>query len=523
MMSMHRRAFVASVLLVLAACGCSEGAAQDSGATAPPPVAPAPAPKPVSPPVPAVPIATTKLAAAVVTRQSKSLRTSVGVYDATTGDTLYEANGDSPRRPASVMKVATTAAALLALGPKAELATEVCATAKPDAEGTVAGDLVVQGGGDPGINNRDGFGKGTKPGQAEATLREMAKAVRAAGVRKVTGGLQLDDSAFTGALRHPGWDWGDGEWAWFKAPVSSILLTDACVELTVLPGPSVGAPAALSTDPPTSAVRFVDKVVTAAAGSKKTNVVLGRSDGAGTIPVTGDVPAKFAGYRFEAACVDPSEHFGDVFLRVLREEGVEVAGRATVLRMPAESTASRDAAPLVRLTRHATSVLDVVRVANKHSQNLYAELLLRATGRAVAGDGSFEGGCAAARSALGFAPGDATFKQVDGSGLARENQVTVGAMGKILVKMFDSPVARDFIASLPGAAEPESTLRKRFGAAKYDGRIFAKTGTLRDTSSLAGYVRAQSGRTYAFVVLCEGDIGRARELQDDVVEALVGQ
>ena len=59
--------------------------------------------------------------------------------------------------------------------------------------------------------------------------------------------------------------------------------------------------------------------------------------------------------------------------------------------------------------------------------------------------------------------------------------------------------------------------------AKYDGRIFAKTGTLRDTSSLAGYVRAQSGRTYAFVVLCEGDIGRARELQDDVVEALVGQ
>src|SRR5262249_23254550 len=102
-------------------------------------------------------------------------------------------------------------------------------------------------------------------------------------------------------------------------------------------------------------------------------------------------------------------------------------------------------------------------------------------------------------------------------------QVTVGALGRVLVRMYGSPAGREFIASLPGAAEPESTLRKRFGAAKYDGRVFAKTGTLRDTSSLAGYVRTAAGRTLVFVVLCEGDIGRAHELQDDVVAALVEQ
>jgi D-alanyl-D-alanine carboxypeptidase/D-alanyl-D-alanine-endopeptidase (penicillin-binding protein 4) len=521
MMSMHRRLFLIPVLL-LAACGASSAAPQEAKPDAPPPVAPPPAPKPVAPPPPAVPIVTTKLAAAVVTKQSKSLRASVGVYDAATGDTLYEANGAATRRPASVMKVATTAAALLTLGAKGELATEVFATAKPDAEGRVDGDLVVKGGGDPGFNNREGYGKATTPGQAEAALHEMAKAVRTSGVRKVTGGLQLDDSAFTGAMRHPGWNWGDGQWSWDTAPVASILLTDSCVELTVLPGAD-GAAASIATDPPTQAVRFVNKVVTAAAGAKDTKVVLGRSDGAGTIPVSGNVPAKTAGYRINAACVDPAEHFGDVFLRVLREEGVEVAGRATVLRLPEGAVASHDGAPLVRVARHATNVLDVVRVANKHSQNLYAEILLRATGRAVAGDGSFEGGCAATRVALGFAPNDATFAQVDGSGFARENQVTVGAMGKILVKMFNSPAARDFISTLPGAAEPYSTLRKRLRESKFDGHVFAKTGTLHDTSSLAGYVRGQSGRTYVFVVLCEGENGRAHELQDDVVEALVGQ
>jgi len=518
MMPMNRTHLVACVVL-LAACGKAPAPV----APPPAPVAPAPTPKPVAPPPPAAPIQTAALASAVVTKQSKSLRASVGVYDAQTGDVLYEANGATPRRPASVMKVATTAAALLAMGAKTELATEVFAAAKPDAAGVVAGDLVVRGGGDPGINDRVGFGRDTAPGQAEKTMHDLAKAVRAAGVKKATGGIVVDDSAFVGAMRHPGWNWSDGEWAWYMAPVSSVLLTDACVELTVSPGASEGAAATIATDPPTQTVRFIDKVTTAAAGAKRTNVVLGRSDGAGTIPVSGDVPARSAGYRFEAACVDPAAHFGDVFARVLREEGVEVAGPVTVMRVPTDAVVSRDAAPEIRLARHATSVLDVVRVANKHSQNLYAELLLRATARAVGEEPSFAGGCRAARAALGFAPTDASFLQVDGSGLARDNQVTVGAMGKILVKMFASPVARDFVASLPGAAEPESTLRKRFGGAKYDNRIFAKTGTLRDTSSLAGYVRAQSGRTYVFVVLCEGDIGRARELQDDVVESLVGQ
>ncbi len=460
-----------------------------------------------------------RVASAVASKQGKALRVSVGVWDARTGEVLHESSGATTRRPASVMKIATTAAAMLTLGPKAEFVTEVFATSEPD-DGVVAGDLLVRGTGDPGINNR------AAPGTAETILRDMAKAVRAAGVTRVRGNLVLDDTAFTGPMRHPGWEWDDGEWAWFKAPVSSILLTDACVELAVLPGASEGAAAILRSDPATQAVRFIDKVVTAPSSQKKTNVVLGRSDGAGTIAVTGSVPAGSQGYRFEAACVDPAEHFGDVFLRVLKENGVVVDGKPVVVRNPGTSTAgprivSADPSDLVKLARHATPVLDVVRVANKHSQNLYAEILLRAVGRASGDDGSFEGGCRAARKALGFDPSDASFVQVDGSGLARENQATPAAIGKILVKMYGSPSGRDFIASLPAAGEADATLRKRLEGAKYEGRVFAKTGTLRDTSSLAGYVRGKGGRTFAFVVLCEGEVGRARELQDDVVEALV--
>jgi serine-type D-Ala-D-Ala carboxypeptidase/endopeptidase (penicillin-binding protein 4) len=522
---MTRRSLVA-VLAVLAACGPAPVARPAPGGRPARPVAVRRSsvrhndePEPAAPTAPVPEIRTGGLEAALG-RQSKGLRASVGVYDAVTGTRLYESGGDTPRRPASVMKVATTAAAMLALGPTAELSTEVLATSAPDAEGAVAGDLVVRGDGDPGINNRAG------PGAAEAALHEMAKAVRAK-VSRVSGDLVMDDTAFAGPMRHPGWNWDDGEWAWYMAPVSSLLLTDACVEVSVLPGDSEGAPGVVRMDPVTGAVRFVDKVVTAAAGQKKTNVVLGRSDGAGTIPVTGSVPKGSKGYSFDAACVDPAAHLGDVFLRVLRAEGVEVAGKVVVLHGPGPSSADRmvsaDTSNLVPLARHATSVLDVVRIANKHSQNLYAELLLRAVARAKGGEGSFDGGCRAARMVLGFDDADVTFRQVDGSGLARENQTTVGALGKILVTMYGSPMARDYIASMPEPGDADGTLRRRMESPKFTGRVFAKTGTLRDTSALAGYVRAQSGRTFAFVVLCEGDVGRSRDLQDDVVEALVDQ
>lgn len=531
-MGIHRTSLVA-VLAVVAACGQSPSPTQASPAAKPAPVAKQPAPQraparrsadpapvPFRAALPVPEIKTSALAAALG-RQGKGLRASVGVYDAATGARLYESGGETMRRPASVMKVATTAAAMLALGPTHELATEVFATREPDEQGVVAGDLVVRGEGDPGINNRAG------PGAAEAALQVMAKAVHAK-VKHVDGDLVMDDTAFAGPMRHPGWNWDDGEWAWYMAPVSSLLLTDACVEMSVLPGDGEGAAGVVRMDPETGAVRFVDKVVTAAAGQKKTNVVLGRSDGAGTISVTGNVPKGSKGYSFDAACVDPPTHLGDVFLRVLREEGVEITGKVVVRRGPGtgvgdDSIVSGDPASLVPLARHATTVGDVVRIANKHSQNLYAELLLRAVARAKGGEGSFDGGCRAARMVLGFDDGDATFHQVDGSGLARENQTTVGALGKILVTMYGSPCARDFIASMPEPGDADGTLRKRMDSPKFQGHVFAKTGTLRDTSSLAGYVRSQSGKTFAFVVLCEGEVGRSRELQDDVVEALVDQ
>ncbi len=458
-----------------------------------------------------------RVAHAISSRTPKGVRLSAAVWDATTGERLHATNASTPRRPASVLKIATTAAAMLALGPAHELATEVVAPSSPDSAGRLVGPLVVRGGGDPGISNRN------DPTGAERALREMAKSVLASGIRRVEGDLVLDDTAFQGPLRPPGWGWKPGEYASYMAPVTALTLTDGCLELTVLPGEREGAAAALRTNPTTTAVTLVNRVTTV-ADRKRHVLSYARQDDEGRLPVVGAIWQKSTGFEDCVACVDPAELFGDVFLRLLREEGVEVTGSAVVVRSPVGAAGS----PTVRsvtggevVARHATTVHETVRITNTRSQNLYAELLLRALGRA-SGDGSCEGGCSAVRKALGFAEDDATFLQVDGCGLSRESSVTVDAIGGILLRMYRSPHGREFVGSLARGGDPEGTLRTRFRDQRFRDRVFAKTGTLRDTSALAGYVRGESGRTYAFVILCEGDPGGSRAVQDAVVAALVG-
>ncbi|MCG3135966.1 MAG: D-alanyl-D-alanine carboxypeptidase [Planctomycetes bacterium] len=468
-----------------------------------------------------------RLAQAFANNQ-KGIDVTACVWDAQTWTVVAEKDRAVARRPASVMKMATTAAAFLALGPDHELVTEVIAAAPPKS-GVLSGPLVVRGHGDPG------FAAHFDPRGAEAALRDLARQVAASGVRKVEGGLVLDVTAFGGPERHAAWGWTDGEWGWDQAPVSALPLNDNCVTVSVVPGAGAGAPAAVKLAPATAAARLVNRATTLAPKTRST-VAFGRTQPDGRIPVTGGVPAGSQGFTSDQAIVDPTVFFGDVFARLLREEGVSgdlapvvvrspsapAAGGPAVVARPVSRSGARSGGGAALLARHGTKVRDIAAVANRRSQNLYAELLGRELGRAKAGDGSFEGGARAVTAALGFAAGDPQFRASDGSGYSRENRVSAEAVGSVLRKIMASPHGELWMSTLARPGE-DGTLERRYTAAKYKGRIFAKTGTLRDTKALAGFVRAKSGRLYAFCVLCEGDNGRAIALHDDVVEALADE
>lgn len=127
-------------------------------------------------------------------------RVNAMVADATTGETLYDRGAGRSAIPASTTKLFTAAAALHVLGPETTFETKVVAGGTVTG-GVLDGDLVVVGGGDPTLTNDP-----TPSGYpAPATLAGLARQVRKAGVRRVTGDLVVDTSLFGGPGLAPGW------------------------------------------------------------------------------------------------------------------------------------------------------------------------------------------------------------------------------------------------------------------------------------------------------------------------------
>lgn len=146
------------------------------------------------------PQAVARTLSARLAHKDLGIRVNALVVDATSGATLYDSNAALPAIPASTTKVFTAAAALKALGPERRLTTRIV-TQAPPGNGVLDGDLVVVGGGDPTLTNDPTPESYPKP----ATLASLARLVRKAGVRRVTGDLVVDATLFDGPGLAPGW------------------------------------------------------------------------------------------------------------------------------------------------------------------------------------------------------------------------------------------------------------------------------------------------------------------------------
>ena len=171
----------------------------------------------------------------------------VKVASLDTGHVLFERNSDKLVRPASNMKLYTVAAALDRLGPDFRFRTSIYANTKPDATGTIKGDMILYGRGDPSLATRFNDGDYYKGVDA------LAARIVEAGVKRVEGDLVGDESYFNGPPYGDGWSWDDLTW-YYGAEISALTVDDNSLDVFVKPGPSVGSPALLTTGPATPLV-----------------------------------------------------------------------------------------------------------------------------------------------------------------------------------------------------------------------------------------------------------------------------
>ncbi|MGH3113654.1 MAG: D-alanyl-D-alanine carboxypeptidase, partial [Gaiellaceae bacterium] len=178
------------------------------------------------------------------------------------GKVLYARNARKNLRPASTLKLVTTAAALDAFGPDDRLRTTLETAGRLDGLGRILGDVYFVGRGDPNLSGRFANGRAT------AAFEELADQLSAAGVRRIEGRLVGHEGLFRGERRGEDWSWGDLVW-WYGAEVSALAFNDNCADIRVGPGERVGDPIVAEPSPVSSYYTLVSIATTAPAGGKK--------------------------------------------------------------------------------------------------------------------------------------------------------------------------------------------------------------------------------------------------------------
>jgi D-alanyl-D-alanine carboxypeptidase/D-alanyl-D-alanine-endopeptidase (penicillin-binding protein 4) len=431
----------------------------------------------------------------------------IEVRSLATGRTLYARNAEKAFRPASNMKLVTTAAALDTFGPEARIRTTVETAGRLDSLGRILGDVYLVGRGDPNLSAR------FTPGRATAALEELADAMAAAGVRRVEGRVIGHEGAFTGDRRGADWTWEDLAWG-YGAEVSALSFGDNLVEVTLEPGERVGDPAVMNVVPDTGCVAVRSSVATVEATTAKADgappvvddeeVFLEREPGSNEAHLRGRLPLG-GHWDGRLAVADPARCAAAAFRGVLEAKGIRVTGGVGTSRetLPADAR--------VLASHDSPSMAEMIRVVNKRSQNLHAEMLLRLVGLKVKDEGSpAKGHEAVAELARRLAVSDAGWALMDGSGLAASDLLTPRSLVELLVAMDRHPAAAAFRDSLP-VAGVDGTLEKRMKGTPAEGRVTAKTGTTGLANALAGYVTTERGERLAFAIVVNNHAGRGRE------------
>jgi D-alanyl-D-alanine carboxypeptidase/D-alanyl-D-alanine-endopeptidase (penicillin-binding protein 4) len=372
------------------------------------------------------------------------------------------------------MKLLTTEAALELLGPGWTWTTPVWLQGSVR-DGVLEGDLVIKGSGDPKL--------------VLERLWLMMRRVRQLGVHEIRGDIVLDRSALHAPEQNPG-DFDGDVLRPYNVQADALLLNFKSLIVTFTPDAARGV-AVIGTEPPLAGVRADTSVPLSSAPCE---------DWRGALAADFSDPAQLRfGGSYALACgekqwpfayADPKSYNARMLLGLWREVGGTLRG---VVRDGASPTT----APSFVLT--SPPLAEVIRDINKYSNNVMAQQLFLTLGTIQRGAGTPEAAREVLQQWLVSRFGATAQGTVidNGSGLSRQGRTSARLLARLLLATWAGPTMPELASSLP-VSGVDGTMKRARGAI---GRAHLKSGSLRDVTSVAGYVLSQGGRRYVVAAI----------------------
>ncbi len=434
---------------------------------------------------------------------------SASVQSLRDGETLYSRNSFRLQVPASNQKQLTAAVAAERLGWDYRYSTRIYATGAVDATGALNGDLIVVSNGDPTINPRHP--------ERWAIFDEWGKQLAAKGIRTITGHLIGDDNAFEEPGWSPGWAWDDLAFG-YGAAATALQYHENQVELMIGPGRDAGARAIITVSPSGSGL-IVDHQVTTAARGDPSRITLKRTPGSELLTVGGVVALDSAPITEYAAVDNPTQVYLNAMRVAFGRHGVNIE------RTPLDIDAARPQPDISKATLLVEDLspplAEIIDVSLKWSRNIYAETMLRSMAPEGAPKSAGGGLTALEETMSDWGIFGDYFLARDGSGLSRYDYLSTDALTWLLTYLWMDPKhAELYRASLP-VFGVNGNVANRLKDTPANGRVWAKTGSMSQVRSLAGYVETLDGEPLVFAFIVNGFRIPSREIDAAMDRALL--
>jgi D-alanyl-D-alanine carboxypeptidase/D-alanyl-D-alanine-endopeptidase (penicillin-binding protein 4) len=418
------------------------------------------------------------------------------------GEILYSYDERRQITPASVLKVVTTAAALELLGEEYSFPTSLEYTGEVT-NGILKGDLYIKGSGDPSLGSvhiatgRDNFTL-----EQAVFISQWIDALKKAGISRIDGRIIADETVFDTEGISPKWLQEDIG-SYYGAGSYGLNIFDNLYHLYLASGAAGETPHITGSEPEMPSLRFHNYIKAATVATDSAFIIGGLySDDR---YLYGVIPASQSRRTIKGDIPDPPLFLSQYFKKRIEQAGIPVGKESTSIRNLGQDPGEGKEKQHI-VTTFSPALRKLIRITNERSHNLYADALLKTTGKAYQPENkevisSFGKGVKEMEAFWSGKGLDVSSLHIyDGSGLSATDKVSALFITDVLVYMAtQSPKSEAFIQSFPLAGR-EGTVRNFLKGTPLEGRTRLKSGGMSRVRSYAGYIR-KDGQEYAVSVI----------------------